>query len=319
MLYSYTQDSPTRPPDWRWRKITAYRDGSRRIPRSRSSDIISRLTEFNVALNNCRQIQDSNLLEFAEEELSYEFEDIFQAHKLYVNDTTQSYKWELEARLLTDQSYSEISKRMGISPSIVDMYEKSFFNVKDRLDCAGWVIHCVIGRSIHAGLSERDFDLLWKMFGYYSGPVAVDLMTNKLMLKKQKLEDRDQTIASIAEATQDLSIVAAFKSYAFSPINGFTAVNMIQVYQTFMQLKKEIGSGSDTAVIMQTVDNILSNLHWCSGSGTMERPVLTTMELADKRSSELRSDEAFKLANGDILQDIEDIRLPEPEEIGQNE
>lgn len=313
MLYSCNSDSPKRPPDWRWRKVTAYADGNRRIPRSRSSDILSRLIRFNSDLRAC---EGAN---FLEESLAYSSPDIFQAHKTYCDDTEASYKWELEARLLTDQPYSEIAKRLSISENCIDLYEKAFFNVKDRLRNQGWIIHCVIGRSIHAGLNERDYDLLWKMFGYFCGPLAVDLFVNKLLLKEEKVMDFEQFMSMLEETTSRLGVMTAFKAYAFAPINGFTASNMIQVYQTFLQIKKEAGGTSDAATLMQAVDKLSSSLQWSAGSGTMERPVLSSMDAADKRASELRSNEALMLVNGEILLDTEDTRLPEPEESNRNE
>jgi len=58
--------------------------------------------------------------------------------------------------------------------TVISLYERIFFNVNEKLKNRDYIMTCVIGPSVHSGLSDRDFDLLWKLFGYLYGPVVLN-------------------------------------------------------------------------------------------------------------------------------------------------
>jgi hypothetical protein len=312
MLLQLREDSPLRPPDWRWRKVTAYKEAGRRIPRSKTDSLMSKLLRFSTLLDGCAD-------EFESVDLSEEYPELCDAHALYTHDGASSSKWELEARLLARESYDSIYEKMHIRPETTDIYEKVFFHVSDRLTSKSWIINCVIGRSIHAGLTERDYDLLWKMYGLFSGPYMLDLVISKLGLKDQHSSTLAQSVAMLRDSVDVQATIVGSKSLAIAPINGFTAVPLIQVEQTYRQLAKDSAGVASTQTFLQSVDDIMSSLPWCVGSGTIKHPVLDVMNVADSMAAELRIDEMIGVANGDNLLGLKDLRLPEPEGKNGNE
>lgn len=313
MLIHLKADSPLRPPDWRWKKVVVYRDARRNVPRSHSDSVLARVFKFQIDLEGCA----SN--EFAHLDLLEEYPDLVEAHGIYSDDGSSSSKWELEARLLAREPYEEINKKMCISAKSIDAYEKVFFNISDRIFNKSWVINCVIGRSIHVGLTERDYDLLWKMYALLGGPYMLDLAINRLGLKDQHAENEDQAASMINDALEVQAKTVASKAFLIAPINGFTAANMIQIEQTYRQIAKNSAGISDTQTVLQSVSNIMTSLPWSVGSGTMKHPVLEALKEADSRAAELRGDEMLAIANGEPLLGLKDLRLPEPEEKTSNE
>jgi hypothetical protein len=312
MLLQLREDSPLRPPDWRWQKVVAYREAGRRIPRSKTDPLLSKVYRFSTLLDNCEDDFDSV-------ELSEQYPELCDAHTIYKHDGASSSKWELEARLLARESYESINQKMHITPETVDTYEQVFFNVNDRLTSKSWIINCVIGRSIHAGLTERDYDLLWKMYGLFSGPIMLDVVIGKMGLKDQHAASFDQSVAMLRDSLDVQSVIAASKSFAIAPVNGFTAVPLIQVEQAYRQMAKDSAGAASTQTFLQSVDQIMSSLPWCVGSGTIKHPVLDSMNVADSLAAELRIDEMIGVANGDNLLGLKDLRLPEPEGKNGNE
>lgn len=313
MLIHLKSDSPLRPPDWRWKKVVVYKDARRAFPRSHSDSVLSKVFQFHTALEGCADD------EFAHLDLLEEYPNLTEAHLVYSDDGSSSSKWELEARLLAKESYEEISNKMCISKETVDTYEKVFFNIADRLTNRSWIINCVIGRSIHVGLSERDYDLLWKMYALFGGPFMLDVAINRLGLREQRAESLEQAESMINDSLEVQAKIVASKSFVIAPINGFTASTMIQIEQTYRQIAKNAAGISDTQTVMQSVSNIMTSLPWSVGSGTMKHPVLEVLKEADNRAAELRGDEMLAIANGEPLLGLKDLRLPEPEEKTSNE
>lgn len=311
MLINLCEDSPLRPPDWRWLRVNVYRDASRTMPRSRRDRLTNHLIRF---LNDWHACRD----QFDKDDLKVEYEELAVAHNMYSCETGASSKWELESRLLANEETSSICSKLSLRPETVDIYEKVFFNVKDRLQNRSWIINCVIGRSIHVGLTDRDFDLLWKMYGLFSGKFMLDLVTGKLGLKMQHAGSEAEALSMMREANEAQATMRASTALAVTPINGFTAAPMIQVEQAYRQIAKDAAGVESTQVIMQKVNGVLSGLPWSVGAGTIKHPVLDIMGSADSLAAELRVQEMIGVANGDNLLDIKTLRLPEPEETHGN-
>lgn len=311
MLINLCEDSPLRPPDWRWLRVNVYRDANRPVPRSRRDRLSSHLARFLDDWHACRD-------EFDKDELKVEYGSLAVAHNMYSSESGSSSKWELEARLLAEEETESICTKLCVTPEVIDIYEKIFFHVKDRLQSRSWIINCVVGRSIHVGLTDRDFDLLWKMYGLFSGKYMLDLVTGKLGLKPQKATSLDEALVMLRESNEAQSTMRTSTALAVTPVNGFTAAPIVQIEQAYRQIAKETAGVESTQVIMQTVNRILGGLPWSVGAGTIKHPVLDIMGDADSLAAELRVKEMIGVANGDNLLDIKTLRLPEPEETNVN-
>lgn len=312
MLTQLRENSPLRPPDWRWQKVMAYREAGRRLPRIASDRLLSKLFQFSERIDACSN--DFQLLEVYEK-----FPYIADAYDIYKKEGAAGTRWEIEARLLAKESYESIGKKTAAPAETIEAFEKLFFNVEDRLTNKSWLINCVIGRSVHVGLSERDYDLLWKLYGLLGGPVMLDLIISKLGLKEQHSETFEQSVALIRDSLDVQAVVKSSVALAVIGVNNYTAVPIVQLEQTYRQLAKDSAGVASTQTFLQSVDKIMSSLPWSSGTGTIKHPVLEVLSHTDLQAAELRADEMVGAVSGETFTDLKDLRLPEPEDNNANQ
>jgi hypothetical protein len=120
-----------------------------------------------------------------QENVIREYPDVCQAHFFYYTPDFTT-RQEIEARLLTQESYAEIGRRFATTPKTIEYYEQIFFNVRDRLKLSSWV-----SKIIRNGLrdeqqwgcslatAQRGYTL--RLFGYAGGPLALDAILNTPM------------------------------------------------------------------------------------------------------------------------------------------
>jgi hypothetical protein len=308
MLHQLRPDSPLRPVDWKWKKVIAYRDAGRRIPRSKYDRETYDLFTFASRVNSC-----SNDFECLE--LSEEYPLFMDSYELYKGGNNLPVKYELEARLLTKESYQSIAKKTAISEDLITTYEQTFFNVKDRLVNRSWVVNVVIGQALQHGMSDGDYNILWKIYAYLAGPIMLDMVTVRVGLKEQEAANFDQAVSLMRDSIDVQAILRASQALSIVPINGFTAAAIVDIEQKYREMAKETAGAASTQSFLGAVDKIMSSLPWAVGTGTVEHPVLSCMRESDNQAAELRCSEMLEVASTKkAIEDLKDIRLPEPED-----
>lgn len=156
------KDMPSRPPDWRWERARWLIERGKYAKKFKEDDATIAAKTFQLRLRKCKKESDyENLID--------EMPDIYWAHHIYEDDENVT-KYQIEARLLAGDSYDRISKRCFVKPEVIDNYEKIFFNVSEAVKNASLDYLCgvVVGRAIYYGVTERDYDILWKIYGIAS-------------------------------------------------------------------------------------------------------------------------------------------------------
>jgi hypothetical protein len=85
-------------------------------------------------------------------------------------------RWELEARLLTQEPVDAVARRCGLAPGVAHAYAALLFDVRPHLDACDWVALRVIGPGLWRGFKEEELGQVWKLFAYRGGAVALDLV-----------------------------------------------------------------------------------------------------------------------------------------------
>jgi hypothetical protein len=85
-------------------------------------------------------------------------------------------RWELEARLLTDEPFDVIARKCSLRVETVASYEVLHFDVRRHLQCADWIAVRVIGPGLWRGFNEGELGQVWKLFAYRGGAAALDLV-----------------------------------------------------------------------------------------------------------------------------------------------
>jgi hypothetical protein len=109
------------------------------------------------------------------QQLDHHFPAITEAYRLYTNPVPLK-RWELEARLLANETNAVIAAKCGLSVEAVQVYADLFYNVRPVLAADTYVALEVVGGKAHFGIEPDDFEALLKHFGYSFGGYAVDDM-----------------------------------------------------------------------------------------------------------------------------------------------
>ena len=92
------------------------------------------------------------------------------------DDENAKTRWTIEAYLCSGATFAQIAKRTGEHPAAVGCYANIFFDVVGKTKHWMWVLNEVIGESVHRGISDRQPDLLWKLYGLLCGPLFLDML-----------------------------------------------------------------------------------------------------------------------------------------------
>lgn len=284
--------NPRRPVDWRWqRAVQLARDTTREFNRRRIDDEwIKKARNFRIRYTNARD-------DIARTALAETYPDFWYAHEYYHQDE-QSDRWDLEARLLARQDPIGIANVLCTSVQTIETYERLFFNVRERIDNSGYILHHVIGPALHRGLHDREYDLLWKWYGYTYGHVMLDAL-----IKQISDPQRPTTPSQVDAALRDDGIKSMLRKQAIAtrtlPINQFTQIDLLHVYSKFVEIEKNAGENSAGAqnTIFSNIQAMLVNLPWAVGEHA--HVDAGTFVEYHKDGVELRTDELMLSAVGE--------------------
>lgn len=306
-MINLRQESPFRPPDWRWQKARLLREQNRRASRRRDDPWVATARAFQAAAARCPD-------DWALAALAEQYPALVDARQLAEQDGVQSFRWELEARLLANDGPARIAERMVIPAATVVAYEALFFNVQDRLRHRSWVVHAVLGRSMHAGLNERQYDLLWKMFGYFGGPHLIDFMVDTFG-DAGKAAGPDKVRAWLENDQRESLARKAAVAARTIPVNSYTQPAILEIAQKYYEIEKAAGSAAGQSVVLGLLNDVMTSLSWSVGGGTADRPVPALAARVDGFAAELRVSEMYALSAGredpDLVPGVSTLTFPE--------
>lgn len=299
---------PYRPPDWRWQRATNIKEGKSKLHKTRDDKMILEATKFQTALSKCRDDE-------ARFKLFDEMRDIYLAYELrdekreledtYSAGRSHPCRYEIEARLLAAESYESIASKVFATTAAIELFAALFFDVADRLTSSSYVINTVLGPQVHRGLTEKNYDIIWKLFGYWWGPQAIDSLITKFSTGKQQV-----TAASInslwKQFTRDSLTMKSGLASLLMPVNTF---NQLQILETDARYKEvEIATESVSNVESGIVMNISEMLHLLPWINRKNDPkILPIYDTAvEPRAFDVLSEDRAK---------TEDVKFPEPTNI----
>jgi hypothetical protein len=183
-LYDCRPDATVRPPAWRW-LLATWTVEHGKLPWHPDDDRwLRRAVRFLRALRRGRAATRRR------RRARRRPAALRQAWQLYTAPPAFQ-RWELEARLLTDESFEEIGSKCGLAARVVEFYHEVFFHVRDRLEARGYIHSHVIGVKQYLGLTEDDVDVLLKLFAYSGGPLLLDRVVRYFRAPPQVPQDLD--------------------------------------------------------------------------------------------------------------------------------
>lgn len=297
-----TRDNPMRVTDWRWRRAIGIAERTQpNASRTYDGDIGASWIRKGVALhrdlNRCRN-------EWDRVELSRKRPALFWAYRLY-DDENAELKWEVEARLLAHCSDWEIGYACGLPPEVVEAYEQLFFNVRDKLRHRGYVLHCVIGPAVQRGLAERDYDLLWKLYGYFYGPYVIDSLTSKCVNPTwcPSADNAGAAIQSDAVGTMKLKAGIAAKTVR---VDAQTQLELLNAFNQFVEIERTTDSSDKAQDIVLNHINAMMTILPFNIAGRNPRDnhrmvAVNPVHSFDSTAVELSFEETMKVSFGQRL------------------
>jgi len=304
-------DNPWRPADWRWQRATRIAAGELRANRKFDDEHVTRAVRLARAVTD-----ETSATGTGQNVLANSDPTLFWAYNLK-NTIAPAMRAEVEARVLAGDSDDEIRSRTGTTLGTLRTYEQLFFDVRDRLGCSAYVLHIVLGDELHRGsMSEKNYALLWKFFGYTYGPRMLDAIIGQAVAPY-----RPRTGAETKGALQDIGVGGMLRKQALSaltvPVNTFTQIDILQVYSKFVEIDRANGQARASMQpdsLLANIEAVLAVLPMDVGAFANLRVDSATLSKYDAGAGELNCRQLM-LASQDLLPtdatDFDDLTYPE--------
>ena len=287
-MRDFRPSNPRRPIDWRWQRSVYLVEHDRSVSSSRDDKWISQGRKFKKSLDNCQN--DEQHLSLASAST-----DLYEAYDLWSDTDECDHKWAIEARLLAREAPEDIARKVGLSPEAIVLYHNMFFDVHDRLGQPDVITNVVIKQSIQAGLSERKYDCLWKLFGYWCGPQVLDMVIHRFAPK----DTAEKVVAALKDDYRAQLALKGNLAIRTMPVNWQTQVEIANLFLRMEEMEKGDGSGGGSAeAIVANVDAFFNQLPW----GRMARTRSTgnaALDHYDKGGVAIRAEAVTLIGTGD--------------------
>jgi hypothetical protein len=159
-------------------------------------------------------------------------------------------RWAVEARLLGGEPIEAIARKTALTPGAVSAFETLFFNVRDRLENRGYLLHFAVG--LYPMPREPDPGLAWRLFGLIGGPVVLDALIDGDYGPPDRPEDE--------RALDELRLKLAV-AIKLLPIDATTAPKLVRLYMWLRQAELAAEGARRAAVdIMPNIRTMLEGL-----------------------------------------------------------
>jgi hypothetical protein len=302
------RDNPRRAPNWRWLRAVQIDTGGPRA--TRAVDGEAGFAWIRRASRMKRRYEKAGNRPDALYRLIQYDRDMFWAHSMWL-DEKSPMRWAIEACVLAGMTSQQIAAKIGTNAEIIEAYENVFFDVRDRLNDKLYVVNVVMADAVTRGISERQYDLLWKLFGYQGGPYVLESVISKCspIAKPEKPEDVGQFFQDFAVNTVKHKAAVATLTV---PINTHTQLAIIDSFVQYVQIEKNSeNAGKAQSTIVENIGAMLGALPF--RIGTKLESAAEKMLPYDDGAAELRNDELMIVAAGGKLTDqklIQDLRFP---------
>ena len=312
MLLQHAAQNPFRPPEWRWRRAMSLHDQvpGAMLP-SRRVDGLDGFKWITAAVRFYREYSRATT-ESAKAALAERRPEIFWAYWAW--SSVNPIKWIIEAQILARSNDHAVGFRCNMPPKYVAAYEALFFNVRDKLQHRSYILNCVIGKAIHDGLSEREYDLLWKLYGYFLGPCIVDALEGKFANPTWCGDPVNVGAAVMDDAIGTLKLKAALATKTVR-VDSHTQLAIMDAFTKFVEIERTTDSaGKAQEQILGHISAMMTTLPFNIGGRVppkiLSHQLQSPADAFDRTALELNYEETLQLsvrqpiAHHDILKSL---------------
>lgn len=244
-------------------------------------------------------------------QLAFEDPALFWAAWLY--ETEHPARWIIEARIMARQTPREIAFYSGCGVEIVEAFEAVFFDVRELLDRQDYVNTVIFGDSVHRGVTEREYDILWKMLAYASGPHALAALVNKLVVNNW-ITRADGVPNALQETAVNIMKKKAMISALTVPITSATQLHLLEAFVKYVEVERTTADdGKSQNIIMANLAGMMASLPF--NVAKMNAKMDDDIGDYDRSAIELDSNELMMVAAGVPLNNrklLLEMKFPDP-------
>lgn len=292
-----------RPPDWRWEKarLAAENPQAAALLRREDDEFVRKARLFMAANDRAGEDEVERLL------LQNRWPNLLNAYKLRYAPQLRLQRYELEARLLAGEELARIETRVHVPPDVTTWYEAVFFNVLDRLDRPGYVVHTIIGEAAQSP-SARDHDIIWKIVGFSAGGLVLDRLIDRKVVHGKPLTE-GQVGPFIGDTVKGLTDGQMYLASMTTQVNSYTSERIALTYVELEKLRRSADGTAAGDVMTANIGAAVRALGWAVGvrqtfvaADDPDRIVgrlSAEVAAADTAAAELRSSDLVRLQAGD--------------------
>lgn len=293
----FQQFNPFRDPQWRYERcLKLVEHQPRPLPASPKQDdeFVRRYRKFLLRFLRTED-EDTRAALFPQDP------EVFYAHLIH-HHPDREWRSITQARLLTGDEPETIASYAGTLPEAINLYEKLFFNVQDRLLNKDWIVKTVLGTASQRAsnrydtMTDHQRDMLYKLFGYFGGPIILDTVISGFASRDIPTDPRhvtgwfDRTMKNLIKRK------ASLEAHRFE-VDKFKVIELMHIHLSIMSSEKASG-GSDTDYA-KAIEAMLQQTPW--GLAKKGYNALSDVQKPYALSPvEPRADEQMQLAWGQV-------------------
>lgn len=298
MHSQFQQFNPFRDPQWRYErclKLVEHRPRPLNASPRRDDEYVRRYRKFLL-----RFLRDES--EEARAALFPLDPAIFYAHLIH-HHPDREWRSIVQARLLTGATDEEIAHMGATLPETINLYERLFFNVRDRLDNKDWIVKTILGTATQRSANRYDTttdhqrDLLYKLFGYFGGPVILDVIISGFASRDLPQSAKhvsgwfDRTLKTLIKRR------ATTEAHRFE-CDKFKVMELMHIHMSIIAAEKESGGGASTDY-EKCISEMLAQTPWGVAKKGFSKLNQNQQKFAIS-AVEPRADEQMELAFGKV-------------------
>ena len=271
------------PPDWRWERARWLRE-NHKYSRRKEDLWVTAIKRFQSSHEKAQTFNDY-------EKLLARMPGLYYAYDAYV--LNERLKWTIEAYLCAGTPLYAIAKRCCVDPETVAAYTMMFFDVTEKLESSSYMLNVAFKKSIHHGLHERDYDLLWKLMGYLGGTEMVDLCVQ--IDERSHVNSVDAAELKRHKSIRAFSEAKSLNALFTMPV-AYNQEIILTTYTKLREIEARADAGQSQNIILNNLNTLVSGIDFQVGKPNRTE---SAMNRYDSCEVELRASEQLKLVLGE--------------------
>lgn len=177
-----------------------------------------------------KRIQETDL------PLLLEVDEAFVAARA-IHEGDPYVRFELESRILANQTPAEIANRMLIPAEVVTEYEDYFFDVRGRLHMTSWIAREAIQRHPSGLLHAKDVGPFWRWIGFHFGVGPLERTLGSLHVEVLRDKGLDAYWQAGTEIDVDLKLLVLIERFPM-PRTQSELISWFEIQEEILSLRR---------------------------------------------------------------------------------